>query len=173
MSTLIVLDDVKSLFNGVTSNVGERIESATSVVGSVVGSVRASETGKLTAARCTTVLLRLMVRFSASSIFAQVTSVLGTETQSAFATIVSEYRTPLPSLLAKDADCICTAANGVPVVEVTQVSGSAITIATQSGSTTTFAGHTFTVAPPAPSSSSSSSSSSGSSSSSSASASAT
>lgn len=47
MVSLIVLDDVQSLFNSVTSNVGEKFSSATSVVGSVVESARASETGEL------------------------------------------------------------------------------------------------------------------------------
>ncbi|EKM61685.1 uncharacterized protein PHACADRAFT_248445 [Phanerochaete carnosa HHB-10118-sp] len=65
---------------------------------------------------------------TASSVYEDATKVIGTATSQVFATIVT--------------------ANNVPVVEVTSVGGSAITLATgtASGFTTSFAGHTFTAA---------------------------
>ncbi|KAI0697673.1 hypothetical protein BC835DRAFT_1305121 [Cytidiella melzeri] len=119
--------DVASDFDIATSDVVSKISSATAAVGSVVESVRESATGCLTVDGFIT----------ASSVFADVTSILGTETQSAYATIIT--------------------ASGVPVVEVTSVNGPAITIATSSGMTTSFAGHTFTVATPTSTSSTSAS----------------
>ncbi|THG95662.1 hypothetical protein EW026_g6031 [Hermanssonia centrifuga] len=76
---------------------------------------------------------------TATSIYEDVSKAFGTATSQAFATIITS--------------------NGVPIVEVTSVGGPAITLATQSGVTTSFAGHTFTVVPSSSSSSTSSSAS--------------
>ncbi|KAI0964532.1 hypothetical protein AcW1_001331 [Taiwanofungus camphoratus] len=121
-----LFDDFSSIFNEATSDVK-------SVVGVATSAYHSDE-----------------VAGSASTLFADATSVLGTATSQVFATV--------------------TTISGVPVVEVTSSGGSAITLATSSGMTTSFAGHILTVATPSPSSSSSSSSSGSSSSSSSSSA---
>lgn len=91
----VVLDDVTSLFGDATSAVASKFDSVTSVVGSAASAVHASESGEYS--HCLPLEYGLIPVLAATSLLAEVTKILGTETQSAFATIVSEYtsRTPI------------------------------------------------------------------------------
>ncbi|OBZ68629.1 hypothetical protein A0H81_11470 [Grifola frondosa] len=104
-----IISDLTSVAGDATSFVASDFSAATSAAASLTSSIGSVVDSAIEAEK-------------ASSLFAEVTSELGTSTTGVFA--------------------ILTTVSGTPIVEVTSAGGSAITLATSTGQTTSFGGHT-------------------------------